>query len=119
MENNLKIILGEFEKYKGQIIMTTMYYKPERFVTIGDDGFDWYYITFDGRDFHWNSCVGGIIPLKGYLRDSDYNEMTRVMRLNHCDFSDKEFLISIQKEIFEFNENHKFITELCWDLIDA
>ena len=67
MEDNLRIILEEFEKMKGQFIITQMG-NIERLIAIGDDSEDWYYITFNGRELHWSSCVGRIIPLKGYLR---------------------------------------------------
>ena len=43
MEHNLKIILEEYEKYKGQFIITDWQWQIHRFIGIGDDGTDWYY----------------------------------------------------------------------------
>ena len=97
--------------------------KIERLIAIGDDGEDWYYVTFDGRDLHWSSCVGRIIPLKGYLRDEDYDHLVHIAKLNHYDQIDLNingnnelFLNSINKEISKYSETDKFLTELCWDL---
>ena len=121
MENNLKIILEEFEKLKGQHIIVDLF-NISRLIAIGDDGEDWYYVTFDGRNIHWSSCVGRIIPLKGYLRNKDYDFLIRIAKLNHIDQlyindnQEKTFLDEVDKEIAGYSENHKFITELCWDL---
>lgn len=121
MEDNLKIILEEFEKLKGQFVINDMW-NIERLIAIGDDGDDWYYITFDGRNIHWLSCVGRIMPLKGYLRDKDYNELIRLAKLNHWDQlyingdKEKDFFNAVDKEISGYSDNHKFMTELCWDL---
>ena len=82
MEHNLKIILEEYEKYKGQFVITDWQWQIHRLIGIGDDGSDWYYITFDGRKIHWCSCVGSIIPLKGYLKDEDYDRIVRSAKLN-------------------------------------
>lgn len=118
MVDNLTIILGEFEKLKGQFVITDSW-NIERLVSIGDDGEDWYYITFDGRDLKWNSCVGRVIPLKGHLIDSDYENLVRIAKLNHYDQTDDKtvFLESIDKYISKYSTDHKFLTEFCWDLI--
>lgn len=117
-EDNLKIILEEFEKYKGQFIITDFSWKVERLVAIGDDGFDWYYITFDGKDLHWNSCVGRIIPLKGYIDDKHYNEFIRITKLNDYDQLDYDnFLIIFEEKISKYPKNNKFIAGPYWKLI--
>ena len=116
MSDNLKIILEEFEKYKGQFVIIE-WYKAERLVVIGDDDFDWYYITYDGKDLHWISCLVSIIPLKGYIEDNHYNELVRMAKLNHYDQIDYEnFLQSFEEKIAEYPENHKFIAGPYWDI---
>lgn len=85
---NLKLILEEYEKLKGQFVITSSW-EIERLVGIGDDKEDWYYLTYDGRKLKWNSCVGGLMPLKGKLDDKDYNELIRIAKLNHYDQYDK------------------------------
>lgn len=81
---NLSLILQEFENLKGQFVITSGW-KIERFVGIGDDGSDWYYLTYNGRKLTWNTCVGRLMPLKGKLDDKDYKELVRIARLNHYD----------------------------------
>ena len=116
MEDNLKIILEEFEKLKGQFVITDLW-TIERLVAIGDDGEDWYYITYDGRDIKWSSCVGRVIQLKNKIDNKDYEHLIHIAKLNHYDqLNKKDFLISFEVYILKYDENHKFITELCWDL---
>ena len=116
-DSNLKKFLGEYEDMKGQFVITDMW-KVERFVAIGDDGEDYYYVTFDGKDLHWSSCVGRIIPLKGYLRNEDYESFIRLAKLNDFDqiFDKITFEEALEKYIATYDENSKFLTELCWDI---
>lgn len=121
MTENLKLILEEFETLKGQFIIGRIN-KIERLVAIGDDTEDYYYITYDGRELHWSSCVGRIMPLKGYLREEDYNSLVNIAKLNHFDQlyikagKSQEFYNDVDKEIASYGENHSFLTEFCWDL---
>lgn len=113
MDSNLKLILEEFEQLKGQFVITASH-KIERLVGIGDDKLDYYWITYDGRKLTWNTCVGGLVPLKGYLREEDYNEFIRLAKLNHFDILDKTSK-HIEK-ITKLKRTDKFLTEICWDL---
>ena len=119
--DNLTLVLEEFERLKGQFIITQLQ-KIERLIAIGDDGEDWYYVTFDGRDIHWSSCVGRIMPLKGYLMCEDYKELVRLAKLNHYDqlyINDgkgETFFDAVEKEIAGYGVDHKFLTELCWEI---
>jgi len=119
MEENLKRILEEFESLKGQFVITESW-KIERLVAIGDDDTDYYYITFDGRKFRWNTCVGRIIQLKNKI--DHYEEFIRIAKLNHLDQptifgqdSSKESE-EFKKQIVYLTEPNKFLTEVCWDL---
>ena len=123
MDSNLKLILEEFEKYKGQHVMVDWQWNVERLIAIGGDDMDWYYVTFNGRDIHWNTCVGRIMPLKGFLRDEDYEYILHIARLNDYDQiifkSDgniDRFLKAVKEDIAKLGSNHVFMTELCWDL---
>ena len=123
MDNNLKLVLEEFEKFKGQfVIIDRIKFNVERLVAIGGDEWDWFYITFDGRDLNWSVCNCSIMPLKGYLRDEDYNYLIRNAKLNHFDQlyiknnQEKIFLDAVEKEVSEYPENTKVITEFFWDL---
>jgi hypothetical protein len=84
MEDNKTLILREFEKLKGQFVITASW-EIERLVAVGEDDMDYYWVTYDGRKFKWNTCVGRLMPLKGHLRKEDYNELVRLARLNHFD----------------------------------
>ena len=90
-----------------------------------EDGDDFYYITYNGREITWNSAVGKLIYLKGKIDDSDYNEFIRLAKLNHWDQIEVE---DIEGNIdVEFNSRHKdkvsscdgedkYLTDICWDL---
>lgn len=81
---NLPIIMQQFEELKGQFVITASW-EIERLLGIGDDGEDWYYLTYNGRKLKWNTCVGRIVTLKGKLDDKDYDEFVRIAKLNHYD----------------------------------
>ncbi len=117
MEDNLKIILEEFEKYKGQFVITNLW-TVERLVAIGEDSFDYYYVTFGNNNFHWYSCVGGVIPLKGYINDNDYNRLINISKLNDYDQLDYDnFSISVEEWISKYPKTNKFIAGPYWKLI--
>jgi hypothetical protein len=125
MEDNKKVIIREFEGLKGQFVITACW-KIERLVAIGEDEWDYYWITYNGRGFRWNTCVGRVMPLKGHLLDKDYKELVRIARLNHHDqvtfWGNKDTEEAEQynrqhkQELMQLTENHKFLTDLCWDL---
>ena len=126
MSDNLTIFKGEYEKYKGQHVISndTVY----RFIGIVDDEEDYYYCLYDGRKLRLHSCVGVIVPLKGFILDKHYNEFVRLAKLNHYD---QETLFSIEDtdKLKEINDQHKkelvesieksgdkFIVGPCWEL---
>lgn len=122
MSENLKIFLSEFENLKGQFVINDLW-QIERLIAIGEDNMDYYYVTFDGRNIHWNTCVGHIMPLKGYLRDEDYNHLIRIAKLNHYDqlvINNKgnidEFIKSFEEETSTYTHGERFLTEICWTL---
>ena len=118
IKDNLTLIKEEFEQLKGQFVITPSH-RIERFVAIASDSFDYYYVTYDGREYTWNSCVGGLIPLKGHLRDKDYNELVRMAKLNHYDCLSKngEFE-KVHNEWLEhtISGGGEILTEFCFDL---
>ena len=122
--SNKEIILNEFESLKGQFVINASW-KIERLVAIGSDKYDYYWITYNGRKFTWSSCVGRLMPLKGQLRDEDYNELVRLATLNHfdqekCWANRTDTELNIQKHKFESIEcgaEDEYLTPICWDLI--
>ena len=127
MQTNKTRIFQEFETLKGQFVITDSQ-SIERLLAIAEDDMDYYYVTFDGRKITFNTCVGSLIPLKGYIREKDYEKLIRSAKLNHYDqptlFNIKNneelnlfcenFKIDIQQNI---NLPNKLLTEICWDLI--
>ena len=114
MEPNRRSTLDKFEKYKGQLVITAEW-KVERFVAIGEDEWDFLYITFDGRVVHEQVINARLIPLKGFIKDDDYDSMIRQVTLNHYDFyADKEVVIEMIKN--ELNSNITLMSEICLDL---
>jgi hypothetical protein len=125
MEDNKTLIIRKFEELKGQFVINCSW-DIERLVAVGEDDMDYYWVTYDGRKFKWNTCVGRLMPLKGHLRKEDYNELVRLARLNHFDqvtvWGNKTL-----EEAEQFNRQHKnelmktltdenFLTDICWDL---
>ena len=114
MGNNLKLIIEKFENLKGQLVLVG--YRVERLIGIGTDNDDYYYITYNGNSILWSTCVGKIIPLKGYLLDSDYNELVRVVKLNHGDQISKYKELYIAKLTNLPYKKDKYLTDLCWEI---
>jgi hypothetical protein len=125
MTDNKTLILAEFEKLKGQFVINASW-EIERLVAVGEDEWDYYWITYDGRKLKWNTCVGGLMPLKGHLRDKDYNKLVRLAKLNHFDQA-AVFGNSNPQEAQAFNQNHiaellqlppdhMFLTQVCLEL---
>ena len=127
MGDNLTRILQEFEELKGQFVIN--HNTVERFIGIGTDDDDYYYITYNGRETKWNTCVGSIVPLKGKIDDKHYNEFIRLAKINHFDQpnlwiprtdEDKQKMlessISHKNEISKVNGTDKYLTDICWDL---
>ena len=127
MDNNLKLILKEFEELKGQFVINNN--KVERFIAIGTDDEDYYYVTYNGRDSSWNTCVGSIVPLKGKIDDKHYDEFIRMAKINHFDQPNLwmpktndakqkmlESSVLHKNEISKVSGTDKYLTEICWDL---
>jgi len=127
MEDNKTKILQEFEELKGQFVITASW-EIERLVAVGEDDMDYYWITYNGRKLTWNTCVGRLMPLKGHLQNQDYNELVRLANLNHYDqvtrwahsnpVEAEQFRREHINELMKIGENDRFLTELCWELID-
>jgi hypothetical protein len=125
MEDNKTQIIRKFEELKGQFVINCSW-KIERLVAVGEDDMDYYWITYNGRKFRWNTCVGGLMPLKGYLRDKDYNEMVRLANLNHWDQVTRwghenveeaeQFGRDHKNELTTLPKDHRFLTDVCWEL---
>jgi hypothetical protein len=125
MTDNKTLILAEFEKLKGQFVINASW-EIERLVAVGEDEWDYYWITYDGRKLKWNTCVGGLMPLKGHLRDKDYAELVRLAKLNHFDQATvwgnrnpeeaQAFNQNHIAELLQLPPDHMFLTQVCLEL---
>lgn len=125
MTDNKTLILQEFEQLKGQFIINDSH-QIERLVAVGEDDMDYYWITYNGRKLTWHSCVGRVVPLKGYLREKDYAEFVRLAKLNHFDQATlwgnsepdkaKEAVDAHLTELLALPKDHQFLTTVCLDL---
>jgi len=134
MDDNLKIILGEFEKLKGQFVINND--RVERFIAVATDERDYYYVTYDGRKYHWTSCLMGLVPLKSKIDNDHYNEFIRLAKLNHFDqptlyghspdevmddtmnvpLTYKQAAQKHRADIEHVELPNRYLTEICWDL---
>ena len=114
----------EWEEHKGEFVLTQSH-TLERFISIGEDGDDYYYVTYNGREIIWNTAVGKLIYLKGKIDDYDYNNFIRLAKLNHWDQLDvwikdckntKESIKEYKNELTSHDDGNKYLTDICWDL---
>lgn len=122
---SLESIKQEFETLKGQFVITNSW-QIERLIAISSDDMDYYWVTYNGRNLTFNTCVGGVIRLKGKIYQKDYEGLVRVAKLNHYD---QETLwgkdlgeprrVEIQHhkaKLIGIEAPNEFLTEVCWDI---
>ncbi len=80
MSDTLTTLKNQFDQHKGEYVIISNV--VERFVGIGSDSEDYYYITYNGRQLRWHHCLGGFTILKGKIDNKDYNEFIRLDKLN-------------------------------------
>ena len=90
----------------------------ERFITVVQTDEDYYYITYNGKDISWNTCVGSLIQLKNKINDKDYQRLIQSAKLNHNDQFPISGNIYREELIEEFTKDSEVIllTDICWDL---
>ena len=124
MSKIIEQLKQEWEEHKGEFVLTQSH-TLSRFIAIGYDGDDYYYVTYDGREITWNSAVGKLIYLKGKLDDYDYNSFIRLAKLNHWDQisvwsegkeQDEELVKEHRKKLTTHDEGDQYLTDICWDL---
>jgi len=123
-------IIKEFEKYKGQFVITDDM-DVKRLIAVGSDDMDYYWVYWDGRKTFWDTCVGGFVPLKGKIEDIEYDRFVRLAKLNHYDQfylkkgyeenKTKQMIYDIMnrrmKDKFIYlKEGCEYMTDICWDI---
>ena len=123
MSKVIERLKAEWEVHKGEFVLTQSH-KLARFIAIGDDGDDLYWVTYNGREMTWNSAVCKLIYLKGKIDDYDYANFIRLAKLNHWDQIDvwkgfesaNERVDHHRKAITTHDEGNNYLTDICWDL---
>jgi len=123
LEKVVERLKQEWKEHKGEFVLTQSH-TLARFIAIGDDGDDYYYVTYNGREITWNSAVGKLIYLKGKIDDYDYNNFIRLAKLNHWDQLDvwkgfesaNERVDEHRKKLITHDERNLYLTDICWDL---
>jgi hypothetical protein len=123
MSKVIERLKAEWEVHKGEFVLTQSH-KLARFIAIGDDGDDLYWVTYNGREITWNSAVCKLIYLKGKIDDYDYANFIRLAKLNHWDQIDvwkgfesaNERVDHHRKAITTHDEGNNYLTDICWDL---
>lgn len=118
-----------FEKYKGQFVIRHSLPNDTvvRFIGIGYDNMDYLCIYYDGRKLSYDTILGHMIPLRGYIDDKYYNEYIRLWNLNSYDRPNDgrieedryELGLKAYREGLEAQIKHSGITllaDLCWEL---
>lgn len=81
MDENLKIIEKECEQYNDTLVIDFDKVVVLRGYVNGDE--DYYYIFQDIHSKVWqSSCVGGFIPLKGFLPTKEYERLLYYFQIN-------------------------------------
>ena len=115
MDNNRTLIIDEFDEHKGQFVING--FEIFRLIGIVDDGDDYYWLYYDGRELTMSSCVGSFIPLKNKI--DEYDSLIRIAKLNHFDqiCNDTIEQLSYRNGLIEqLGSNDKLMAEVCWDL---
>lgn len=102
MDTNLNIFQEVFDNLKGELVICN--FSVYRLIAIVEDEFDYYYLLFDGEELHLFSCLINLVKLKNQIDDEDYDEMIRLVKLNH---PDQPGLHEITEEITTLNEEFK------------
>jgi len=81
MKDILSDLKKELEPFKNTLVIGD-FYRIVRLVDVvdGEDDYYWVYDTINGTCY--STCVGGWIPLKGFIDKDKYDRMVHVWNLN-------------------------------------
>ena len=105
--SNKEIILDQFEKHKGEIVITTSQ-EILRWIAVCETNYDYFYILSDGLNITLSSCVGRLIFINGKIDEKDYEYLSEHKKYQLS----KNKLSEIIKDKFTDNENYKLLTEI-------
>jgi len=128
MDSNRVLIQKEFEKHKGEFVIS--HGKVYRLIGIVDGVDDYYWLFHDRRRIFQATCVGYFTPLYGLIDDRHYNDMINSARWNDVDLmlekvkeEDRDKLEhktkeGIRAELIKesFDEKDELISDIYWEI---
>jgi len=78
---NLSELKAELEPFRNTLVLE--YFNVVRLVDVIESKDDYYWVYDGDKGLILSSCVGGWFPLKGFIRQEDYDRLVRVWNLNH------------------------------------
>jgi hypothetical protein len=121
MNKNQNWQFQKFEKLKGQFVIHG-YNKVARFIGVGEDNHDYFFIMWDGRDVVLETPLCPVMQLKGKIEDKDYKHLVDLAKNNDYYFlltkdnKQEEVIKAITDYITQDKEN-KILTELYLDIV--
>lgn len=95
-------IFDEFDKHKGNLVIVD-FNKVARIVAIGEDKWDYFYVTWNGRDAECLSPLTPVIALKDKIDDKDYNRLVDILKLNDwCLIADEKMQEECKEAITKY-----------------
>ena len=78
---NLKDLQEEMSPYKNTLVLDG--FEVVRLVNVIDGSDDYYWVYDTRKGTVHATCVGGWIPLKGFIPSNEYNSLVRIWNLNN------------------------------------
>lgn len=85
MVATLDILKAELEPFKDTLVIDDVFDTVVRLVDVIDGDDDYYWVYDSRKGIYHASCVGGWIPLKGFVDQKKYENMVRVWNLNNIE----------------------------------
>jgi len=88
LNNNFEAFKLEIEPYKNTLVINDLD-EISCLIDVTDKFESDYFYIYDSsrlwekQEFSYQSCVGGFIPLKGFISEKNYNRMVSIWNLNH------------------------------------
>lgn len=80
----LESLKEELEPFKNTLVIDG-FDKVVRLVEVVDGEEDYYWVYDSIKGLYYSSCVGGWIPLKGFVEKEQYERMVRMWNLNNIE----------------------------------
>jgi hypothetical protein len=122
MSENKKHTIEHFEKHKGDMVLIDR--DVYQFVAVAEDGDDYLYVMYDGRELKLYTILSHFTVIKNKIDDRDYNYFIRIAKLNYHsamlkDEKYKEYHVQLQEYLDKLPdsiENIRYLSEFHWDL---